>query len=209
METNREGGFTLVEMLVALLIFALLAGAGVGLLRTSVDLQGAVARKLERSSATARLHSLFVGDVAQAIARPLVGVGDARKASFEGSSNGMSFVRGGWSNFDARPRSSLQRVTWSVASGGLTRAASAELEGAVTAEAAVLEEDVIAAALRYRRADGSWSSAFVSSERELLPAAVEVRLSDRSGRVTTFIAATPPRGVEPPPAASPLPGAAA
>jgi len=42
---NRNG-FTLVEMLVALGIFALLAVAGVGVLRSSVDLQGAVDTRL-------------------------------------------------------------------------------------------------------------------------------------------------------------------
>ena len=42
----RNNGFTLVEMLVALGIFALLAGAGVGLLRSSLDVQSSVDTRL-------------------------------------------------------------------------------------------------------------------------------------------------------------------
>ena len=43
---QREEGFTLVEMMVALVIFAILAAAGVMILRSSVDTQTAVEARL-------------------------------------------------------------------------------------------------------------------------------------------------------------------
>ena len=109
---NLEAGFTLVEMLVAMLIFAMLAVAGVGLLRESVDLQAAIDNRLDRISAEERVAALFTADLGQAIARPQVGLGESRQLSFSGTSSSVSLIRGGWANPDGLPRSSLQRVEW-------------------------------------------------------------------------------------------------
>lgn len=203
---DAERGFTLVEMLVALVIFALLAGAGVGLLRSSVDLQDMVGRKLGDASEVERLHSLFAGDIGQAIARPEVGVGAARRASFEGSTSEMRFIRAGWSNLDAQPRSALQQVVWKLGSGGLVRIGSAQLDGSEVGNPATLARSATAVSMRYRRADGRWVPAFVSDQNELLPAAVEMTVTSRGKPPLTLIAALPPRGLEPKPAAPVVPG---
>src|SRR3546814_12910032 len=46
-EEKRGNGFTLVEMMIALSIFAAIAAMGVGLLRSSVDTQDAVQARLQ------------------------------------------------------------------------------------------------------------------------------------------------------------------
>ena len=51
-----EAGFTLVELLVALAIFAMISVAGVTLLRSGSDTQIAVKKRLEDSSRVNRLY---------------------------------------------------------------------------------------------------------------------------------------------------------
>ncbi len=202
---SAEQGFTLVEMLVALVIFALLASAGVGLLRGSVATQDAVDRSLDAGSAQVRLASLFNADVGQAIARPVTGLGTSREAPFEGSASSMSLTRAGWANIADQPRSSLQRVDWRIAEGGVARVAHLFLDGTDAGQPALLMRDVARVAFRYRRVDGRWSDQFRSSERELLPAAVEMTVSLASGVPLIVVAALPPRGLEPerPPVVAP------
>ena len=91
----KERGFTLVEMLVALAIFAGIATIGVGLLRASVDTQGAVQDRLGAMGAVNRLRSIMAGDLAQAALRPVRGPDGAVQPAFRGDARGFELVQRG------------------------------------------------------------------------------------------------------------------
>ena len=192
-----EAGFTLVEMLVAMLIFAMLAVAGVGLLRASVDTQAAIDNRLDGINAQERVAALFTADLGQATARPQVGLGESRQLSFSGTPSSVSLMRGGWANPDGLPRSSLQRVEWTGSQSNVSRIAHLFLDGSDPGQPAIIQRDVETFTLRYRRADGSWTESFSSTEREMLPAAVELTARARGGLPLVVVAALPPRGLEP------------
>ena len=61
-----EAGFTLVELMVALFIFAILSAAGVMLLSGSIGAQGAVQQRLDGLADVQRAASLLTVDLAQA-----------------------------------------------------------------------------------------------------------------------------------------------
>ena len=137
----KQNGFTLVEMLVALGIFALLAAAGVGVLRSSVDVQGAVDTRLTAMSGIARLNAMLSNDLGQAVDRPSRSSGAVRPA-FVGDGSGMIFVSGGRTNLDGAPRSELQRIEWRAASGTLRRTGFAAIDGGDQGLASPLARDV-------------------------------------------------------------------
>jgi general secretion pathway protein J len=193
--STAESGFTLVEMLVALTVFALLAAAGVGILRSSVDTQSAVEGRLADVSAVGRLHTLLSSDLGQAVERPTRGPGGDRPA-FAGEAAAMRFVRAGWSNLEGATRSDLQRVEWRLDRSGLVRIGHRRLDGDDGGQPALFARGVAGLALRYRHPNGEWSSAFQSSPDSALPAAVEVTLTRQGQEPLTFVVALPPRGKE-------------
>lgn len=203
---TRANGFTLVEMLVALAIFGLLSAGGIALLRASLSTQEGVAERLEADRGAQRVVALFQADVSQAIARPLTGLGDARAPSLEGDSGTLSLVRDGWANPGDHPRGSLQRVSWAGRGGAVTRTAHLYLDGSDSGEPAAFASGVRSVRFRYRLADGAWSASFRPTERQLLPAAIEMAV-DSDGATLVVVAALPPRGAEPMPEPAPEPAA--
>lgn len=197
-----QAGFTLVEMLVALAIFALLSAAGVSILRASVDTQAAVDQRLTQIGGLGRLHALLASDFGQVVDRPTRGPSGERPA-FAGDASQMQFVRSGWMNLDQEPRSDLQRVEWRFTGNRLDRTGFASLDGGDELSlGAAFAKGLESAAFRYRVADGSWSAEFRSSDHAALPSAVEMTLTSAGSAPVVMVFALPQAGLSQAEAAS-------
>lgn len=177
-----EAGFTLVELMVALAIFALISVAGVTLLRSGSDTQIVVKNRLEDMARTNRLSNALESDLAQAVARPVRDSGGQPVPAFIQSDTNVSgtlfgFVRAGWSNFDESPRAGLQRVAYVLDGNALKRMSWPMLDGSAPGEAATLIENVSAAEIRFRDEAGEWRGDWTATDADAFPRAVELRLT--------------------------------
>ena len=185
-------GFTLVEVMISLLIFGLLAAAGVALLSFSVRAQGVTAAKLDQDTALARLSSALSADLAQAVPRRTRDEGGAPLPLFTGESGSgaspvLRFVRGGWSNLDGAARAGAQKVEYRVEQGALLRVAYPMLDGAAPLPGAAMLDRVAQVSLRYRTR-GAWSDRWVGTPEAPLPDALELRIAQTgaSGGVVEY-----------------------
>lgn len=178
---KSERGFTLVEVMIALFIFGMIAAAGVALLSFSVRAQAATSARLDRVASIARLSSALSADLAQAMDRPARDDRGTLRPAFVGESGGNSgtdflhFTRGGWSNLDSEPRSGLQKVAWRWHDGVIERQGWPMLDGAAPLPAATMLDHVRSVALRYR-VDGAWSDRWEGLPNVPLPQAVEITI---------------------------------
>lgn len=89
--TAHNAGFTLVEMLVSLSIFALLSLAGIAVLRFAVDSRAATSERAARIGQIERTGALMSADFAQLVGRVARDHrGDARQGAFLGVDPGLS-----------------------------------------------------------------------------------------------------------------------
>ena len=110
MTRPREAGFTLVEVMIALAIFAMIAVAGVAILSFSVRAGAATAARLDGAAALARTVSLLSSDLGQAVDRPTRDEGGIARPAFTGGAGAaetplLALVRGGWDDLDGRAAS--------------------------------------------------------------------------------------------------------
>lgn len=178
----KQNGFTLVEMMVALFIFALIATTGVVLLSVGVRAQAAATARLDDTAAVRRMSVLLANDFAQVMPRTARASDGAVLRAFtgnDGTGNALilGYVRGGWSNLENAPRAGVQRVDVVLESGRLERRGYAALDGNATATAIVLAEGVTAVAMRYRDRKGDWRQRWDEPLIASLPAAVEMTLT--------------------------------
>lgn len=194
-----ERGFTLVEMLVALSIFAAIATMGVGLLRSSIDTQDAVQGRLKAMGGINRLRAVMANDLAQAVQRSTRGPAGEAVPAFIGSSTGFAFVHGGAGSLDGSPRPGVERVAYALVGGEWRRATQPMLDGTALGEGDRLVGDVAGVAVRYRDDQGNWGESWTSEPGDRLPRAVEVRLTRRGREGLTMLFLTAP--TLPPPVA--------
>lgn len=183
---NRQDGFTLVEMMVALFIFSLLSVAGVVLLRGAVDSNMVTDAKLSDMAQMQRLVSLMEADLSQALPRPHRDEQGDRRAAFisetGSSSRGfLSFTRGGQSNINNKPRSNMQRVSYQLNGGRLERSQYQMTDGGLISEPALLLDGISDLGLRFRDKRGQWVSNWPSERLSDLPRAVELQF-EQNGR---------------------------
>jgi general secretion pathway protein J len=175
-----QSGFTLIEVMVALLIFSILATAGVALLSFSVRAQAVSGAKLDDLGALQRTLSILSADLAQASARPVRDEVGTVLPAFVGEGAGgqpmLRLVRGGWTNLDAQPRAGLQKVAYQLVEGTLQRISYPRLDGSAPLPAAPLLSRVDGVRLRYRYR-GAWSERWDGAGGVPLPQALELRLT--------------------------------
>jgi general secretion pathway protein J len=179
-----RNGFTLIEMLIALIIFGMITAAGVTLLTLTVRTQETSERLLDTVSALRRTGALLNADLALAAPRVHRNGDGQPVAAFTGGNGGeallMAFVRRGWEDENAF-RSSLQRVEYRLREGRLERWRYDAVDGAGHAVAMPLLEGVRRVQLRYRDRDGSWRDRWDPTDAARLPTAVEM-VSDSEGQ---------------------------
>lgn len=198
----NQRGFTLVEMLVALGIFAAIASIGVGLLRASVDTQGAVQDRLGAMGAVNRLRSIMANDLAQATLRATRAADGAALPAFRGDARGFELVHRGRYSDASGPQSAVQRVRWALADGEWRRVVAAMPDGVAPGEGDALARDVTAVTLRYRDARGTWRDTWSSEVEQTLPVAVELALTRGQRAPLLLRFQTGPTLLPPPPPAA-------
>ena len=193
---SAEHGFTLIEMIIALLIFGMLAAAGVSLLTFSVRAQAAASEQLGAVADDQRMASLLTGDLAQAVPRNTRDAIGANQPAFSGTNGvgevpALRYVRTGWSNPDDKTRASVQRVEIALAGGQLERRAYGMVDGATAGPPMVLASNVETVSLRYRD-KGLWTPVWSNPDPAALPKAVEmiVKRKDKPALLMAFLVGT-------------------
>src|SRR5829696_8463909 len=128
---KRTRGFTLVELLIALFITAIMFAMGYGAVNQTLAHRSELEEQQARLLAVQTTIRLFAQDFGQIVARPVrepVGTGwqpavlsTANANSTAGGQVLVSFTRGGWASPAGIQRPALQRVTYSFENGVLRR----------------------------------------------------------------------------------------
>lgn len=126
---QRVAGFTLLEIIVVVLVFSVMAAMAYGglntVLRTREGIEAAMTRTAELQRAFLRLRT----DLQNLRDRPVRdGFGDAEPAFSSAEKGPVSLVRGGWRSPLDSSRSSLERVIYTFEDGELRRASHPVLD---------------------------------------------------------------------------------
>ena len=118
-------GFTLIEVLVAMAITALISAVAYGALSSALSGAESVRSAMLRSQDINQTLTLLSRDIRQVVNRSIVDEFDQRAPALNGgalSRYPLTLTRAGWHNSTGAPRSALQRVRWWIEDDVLWRA---------------------------------------------------------------------------------------
>ncbi|HGM5253724.1 TPA: type II secretion system minor pseudopilin GspJ [Serratia marcescens] len=203
MKRALQRGFTLVEMLLAIALFAMLSLTALTVFRGVLKNDEITQRKSTQLTQLQRALAIVERDLTQAQAR--APTGDKRwpaapefavlqTAGEEGGDFQLLLIRNGWPNPQARlPRATQERVAYLYRQGRLERLSYPNLSSPQTAARSVLLlSEVTRFQLRFYR-QGEWLTAWRAGG--LLPQAVEIAIDTPAlgevRRIVTLPAARP------------------
>lgn len=181
---KRAQGLSLIELLVALAVFSIMAALAYGGLDSIARTRGELAARQATFGDLVRAIGLLDRDLRGAVARPVLGAAGQVLPALVGSSERMEFTRLGYANPQAEPRSNLQRVSYEIDAGTLRRGRYAVLDRAANSSAQFADTRVQVQQLRLRYLDGAsarWLDAWppLQANPAALPRAVQWQLLTR------------------------------
>jgi general secretion pathway protein J len=176
-------GFTLLEMLVALAIFALLSVMSYSGLRSVLNQQSITEQEAGQLGELQKIYLVMQRDFEQVVPRAVRDEYGVELPALAGDEE-LELTRGGWNNPLGRPRSTLQRVRYAYTDEQLVRYTwlvldraqdSLPLEQPLTDEITLME-------VRYLDDKGEWKTSWPDTTQPPpypLPAALEVTLEHK------------------------------
>ncbi len=181
-KADTAHGFTLLELLVALAIFALLSALGYTGLQSLLRTQAATSERSRDFAQLTRALVLLQNDVEQALARPIRdNQGDAvvPLLADAGTNPTLELTREGWLNLSLGETPMLQRIGYRIDGERLIRRSWPVLDRApdTTPRETVALENVKSMRLRFLDTNGSWQPSWPpAAAQQTLPRAIELRL---------------------------------
>jgi general secretion pathway protein J len=201
---NKQRAFTLIEVLVSLAIFAILATLAYGALSQTLDSADLLNNRMDRLQAIQRTMRLLSEDLQQLAPRPIRdelgdGFGPALDTGFQ-SGFALELTHGGWSNPIVLPRSTLQRSAYRIEEDELIRYHWTVLDRTLANEplSVTLLDGVESVLFRFLQANGDWTEQWPPANRpgnlgaRERPRAVEVILTlGGEGEIRRFLEVAP------------------
>lgn len=173
MKTGRKhrGGFTLIEVLVALTVFAIMSALAYGTLSQTMISAEILSARMDRLQAIQRTVRRVSQDFMQLAPRPIRDeLGDGfSPALLTDIRTGfaLELTRGGWTNSIALPRGTLQRVAYRLEDDELVRYHWNVLDRTLSNQVigVTLLDDVESLVFRFMQENGEWTEQWPPSQR--------------------------------------------
>jgi len=187
MNARRAGGFSLLEVLVAVAIFALIAGAAFAGIEALIGARERVTQATERLRALDLALGGMVRDLGHALARPARGAGGAPLPALAGGTQGFELSHMGFAALANPAAGRVRRTAWALDQQALTRIRWPSVDRAdfgARPEPERLVDEIEGLRLRYLDRSGQWRREWPPREGpdarlDALPIAVEIELESR------------------------------
>ena len=182
---KKTSGFTLLELLIAMAIFAVMAALAYGGLRSVISTSSGVQRQIERLEHLQRTIMFLERDMRQLIARPVnTDVAKKRRAVELDQNEGVliEFTRSGNPNPGGVVRSSLQRVNYRLEDDVLIRQSWDQVDHLQVDEPVIIEllDNVEEVEFKLLNSQNQWLTRWdLGGNLDQLPLAVEITIKHK------------------------------